>query len=91
MEALGRDESLLAELVAVRVPEDDAGEGRATTRGEDLDRDRSKSSCSDAPARVVDDLFHHAADVAIALAVVQRAQLRRRLVKMGVRLELCEV
>ena len=91
VEALGRDESLLAELVAVRVPEDDAGEGRATTRGEDLDRDRSKSSCWDAPARVVDDLFHHAADVAIALAVVERAQLRRRLVKVGVRLELCGV
>ena len=45
VEALGRDESLLAELVAVRVPEDDAGEGRATTRGEDLDRDRSGGSC----------------------------------------------
>ena len=91
VEALGRDEGLLAELVAVRVPEDDAGEGRATTRGEDLDRDRNEGSCLDAPARVVDDLFHHATDVAIALAVVERAQLRRRLVKMGVRLELCGV
>ena len=91
VKTLGGDEGLLAELVAVRVPEDDAGEGRATARREDLDRDRNEGSCLDAPARVVDDLFHHAADVAIALAVVERAQLRRRLVKVGVRLELCGV
>ena len=41
-----------------------------------------------APASIVDDLLHNTPDVAIALREVEGAELSRRLVVVGVRLEL---
>ena len=41
-----------------------------------------------APASIVDDLLHNTLNVAVALCEVERTELRRRLVMVGVRLEL---
>ena len=87
VETLRRDESLLAELVTVGVAEDDTGKGSTTAR-------RSACLCTGswicnyAPASVVDDLLHNTLDVAIALRKVEGAELRRRLVVVGVGFEL---
>lgn len=87
VEALGGDESLLAELVAVGVTEDDAGEG-STTESLISANTQIALEVLNVPASVVDDLLHNAADVAIALRKVEGTELSWRLVVVRVRTEL---
>lgn len=43
------------------------------------------------PARIVDNLLHNTLDVSIAFSVVERAELGRGLVLVGVRFELEQI
>ncbi len=87
VEALGGDESLLAELVAVGVAEDDTGK-RSTTVRRSVYCCSGSRICDYAPASVVNDLLYDTLDVAIALRKVKGAELRRGLVVVGVGFEL---
>ena len=89
VEALGGNESLLAKLVAVGIPENDTGK-RSTSK---ITRNRYMYASSyhagqHIPARVVDDLLHNTLNVAIAFREVEGAELGRGLVVVGVRFEL---
>lgn len=94
VQTLGRDKRLRAQLVTVRVTEHNARERCATEYEQIISAqvrmDQVKSRSKDIPASVVDDFFDNAADVAVALSKVERAQLGRRLVVVRVRLELLD-
>ena len=86
VEALSRDEGLLAELVSVRVAENDTGKGCTTGL-------RQGNGCLKwhrlhAPTSIVDDLLYNTLDITIALCKVERTELCWRLVVVRVRLEL---
>ena len=91
VETLRRDESLLAELVTVGVAEDDTGKGSTTNRPPLSILWLLSDDESYVPASVVDDLLHNTLDVAIAFREVEGAELRRRLVVVGVGFELRDV
>ena len=86
VEALSSNESLVPELVAVRVTEDDTGEG-STTVGASLSTQAQHHRLSYSPARIVDNLFHNAANVPVALSKIERTEAGRVLVQASVGLE----
>ena len=88
MEALGGDESLLAELVPVGVAEHDMGERSTTAKMVQFSQNfgDSKGDCS--PASVVDDILHDTTDVAILLGIVEVTEAGGGLVVVGVCFEL---
>ena len=90
MEALGGNKGLLAELVPVGVAEDDTGKGSTTTRSNFVINTRKVVYWihANAPASIVDDLLHNTPNVAVTLREVEGTELGRRLVVVGVRLEL---
>ena len=88
METLGSNEGLLAELVAVGVPEDDTGKRSTTIRYRLMEIHILNEVERCEPASIVNDLLYNTLDVSIAFGEVERAELGRGLVVVGVRFEL---
>ena len=88
VETLGSNEGLLAELVAVGVPEDDTGKRSTTIRYRLMEIHILNEIERCEPASIVNDLLYNTLDVSIAFGEVERAELGRGLVVVGVRFEL---
>ena len=88
VETLGSNEGLLAELVAVGVPEDDTGKRSTTIRYRLMEIHILNEVERCEPASIVNDLLYNTLDVSIAFGEVERAELGRGLVVVGVRFEL---
>jgi len=70
VKTLGGDEGFFAELVAVRIAEDDTGK-RSTAKGSmDFSNSLSSSIQQDVPARVVDDFLDDTTNVAVPFGKV---------------------
>jgi hypothetical protein len=87
MQTLGRNKSLLAKLVAVRVTENDTSKRSAATNESDM---MVALDTHYIPTSIVDYLFYNATNVSISLCVIERPELGWRLVMVGMCLELQE-
>ena len=65
MKTFGGNEGLFAELVTVRVAEDDTGKGSTATGSTNFSNSFSSSIQRDVPARVVNDFLDNTTNVAV--------------------------
>ena len=88
VKTFSRDEGFAAELVAVGIPEDDTGKRSTTIRYRLMEIHILNEIERCEPASIVNDLLYNTLDVSIAFGEVERAELGRGLVVVGVRFEL---